>query len=244
MASFIDRIGYDPTWMSSSCNRAIVLLLLGVAACGSADPAPADAASPDWATYVIAPGRHDAMLVDRSPRNPTDGVSSAVGRDYELILDPSAIYELTSPVQPNDQLDWNKLPGLSDCNTTDLAVEGLMFGWRWRLDLQPQVLEVTAYANNASVHLTPPTPLFVLDAADLDARTPLRYRVWRESTAYQFMVEGEIRGRVINAATTLPRRCTDVELDPLAWAAAFYFGGTSTAPHEITAKIREQAFVP
>ena len=193
---------------------------------------------------MISAGRHDAHLVDRSPGNPTDGVSDAVGRDYELILDPSAIYELTAPVQPDDQLDWNKLSGLSDCNQTDLAVDGLMFGWRWRIDLQPPVLEITAYANNARVHLTPSTPLVVLDASDLEARVPLRYRVWREPASYHFAVEGEIRGRTIAATAALPRRCPDVELDPLAWASAFYFGGTTTAPHEMTATIREVAFVP
>lgn len=193
-----------------------------------------------WATYIIPAGRHDAMLVDRVPKNPIDGVTSTIGRDFELILDPSAIYEITEPVEPTDQLDWNKLPGLSDCNTVDLSVDGIMFGWRWRLDVQ--VLEVTAYANNASVHLTPDTTLFTLDAADLDAREPLRYRLWRETAQYQVSVTGSIRGRAIDVVATMPRRCTEVELDPLAWAGAFYFGGTSTAPHEITAQIREIAF--
>ncbi len=223
---------------------AVRCTLVLLAACGSSPSTPDAMTEPAWATYVIAAGRHDARLVDRSPGNPTDGVSDAVGGDYELILDPSAIYVLTAPVQPNDQLDWNKLPGLSDCNQTDLAVEGLMFGWRWRIDLQPPVLEIAAYANNASVHLTPATPLVVLDAADLEARTPLHYRVWRDTAMYQFAVDGEIRGRAIAATVTLPRRCTDVELDPLAWASAFYFGGTTTAPHEMTAMIREAAFVP
>jgi hypothetical protein len=209
-------------------------------ACGGAESSTPDAASLGWATYIIAAGEHDATLVDRVPKNPIDGVTSTVGRDFELILDPSAVYEITEPVEPTDQLDWNKLPGLSDCNTIDLSVDGIMFGWRWRLDLQ--ALEVTAYANNASVHLTPDTTLFTLDAADLDAREPLHYRLWREAAQYQVSVTGSIRGRAIDAAATLPRRCTDVEVDPLAWAAAFYFGGTSTAPHEITAAIREIAF--
>ena len=84
----------------------------------------------------------------------------------------------------------------------------------------------------------------MLDAADLEARTPLHYRVWRENATYQFAVDGEIRGRTIAATATLPRRCIDVELDPLAWASAFYFGGTTTAPHEMTAMIREAALVP
>ncbi|MBA3504146.1 MAG: hypothetical protein H0T65_27535, partial [Deltaproteobacteria bacterium] len=95
------------------------------------------------------------------------------------------------------------------------------------------VLEVAAYANNAGVHLTSDV-LFTLDAADLEARAPIRYRVWREAGSYGF----EARGRVV----MLPRRCAGAPLDPSAWAGAFYFGGTSTAPHEITAQIRERAF--
>jgi hypothetical protein len=219
------------------------LAILAVTACGG-DEARPDAFELPWATYVIDAGRHDAQLVDRMPKNPIDGVVSTVGRDYDLILDPSAIYELTDPVEPTDQFDWNKLPGLSDCNTVDLSVDGIMLGWRWRLDLAPQVLEITAYANNAGVHLTPEQPLFVLDAADLEARAPLRYRLWRELSHYEVHVEGTMRGRTIAANATLPRRCSEVELDPIAWAGAFYFGGTSTAPHQITAKIRERGFSP
>ncbi|MBA3456914.1 MAG: hypothetical protein H0T42_27745 [Deltaproteobacteria bacterium] len=224
--------------------RPGLLSLVAVCACSSPASAPDAPAEPEWATYVIRAGRHDAQIIDRSLTNPTDGVSDAIGRDYELILDPSAIYELVDPVEPTDQLDWNKLPGLSDCNQTDLKVDGLMFGWRWRIDLVPHVLEITAYANNAGVHLTPSAPLFVLDADDLGALAPLHYRVWRESATYQFSVDGEVRGRAIDASVALPRRCSTVELDPLAWASAFYFGGTTTAPHEMTAKIREAAFVP
>lgn len=216
---------------------------LFVAACDGSAPAPSDA-PPErtWATYVIAAGHHEATLVGRSPKNPIDGVVSVVGRDYELALDPSAIYELTMPTQPEDQLDWNKLPGLSDCNTVDLSVDGMMLGWRWRLDLQ--VLEVTAYANNAGVHLQSDQPLFTLDAADLDAREPLRYRLWREPALYRVSVSGAVRGRTIDATASLPRRCSEVELDPIAWAAGFYFGGTSVAPHEMTARMRETMFVP
>ena len=219
--------------------RGARALFVTLAACspGPADHAPDASTERAWATYVIAAGRHDAQLLGREPRNPMDGVASVVGRDYELVLDPSAIYELTAPTEPNDQLDWNKLPGLSDCAQVDLAVDGLMFGWRWSPD--HGVLEITAYANNDREHLTIPSPLVILDAADLDARAPLRYRLWREPAAYAFEITGAIRGRTIDARATLPRRCTDVELAPLAWASALYFGGTSVAPHEVTAQIRE-----
>lgn len=217
-----------------------VLALVAIAACSSPAAEPPAPDAPTWATYTIATGAHDAHLTDRSPKNPTDGVTSAIGRDYDFILDPSAIYTLTNPTDPTDQLDWNKLPGFSDCGETDLSIDGAMFGWRWNVDLS--VLELTAYANNASVHLTPDAPLFTLAADDLAARSPMHYRVWREPTQYRFEVTGEVRGRPVDVSATLPRRCADAELDPLAWASALYFGGTSTAPHEITAQIHERRF--
>src|SRR5204862_5021079 len=103
-------------------RRSIVHAGWLLAACGSSDGAGPDAAAErTWAQYVIAAGAHDAQLVDRTPKNPIDGVVSVVGREYELVLDPSAIYELTAPTEPDDQFDWNKLPGLSDCNTVDLS---------------------------------------------------------------------------------------------------------------------------
>jgi len=232
----------------SSLVRTPAIAVLALAACGAPTAgdldASVDAPALAWATYVIAPGHHDAQLVGRQPKNPIDGVASVVGRSFELALDASAIYALTMPTEPADQFDWNKLPGLSDCGAIDLSGAGRMFGWRGRLDLTPPVPEVTASANNASVHLTPEAPLFTLDAADLEAQAPLHYRLWREPTLYRFAVEGEVRGRAITATATLPRRCTDEVLDPLAWAGAFYFGGTSTAPHEVTARIRERPFSP
>ena len=212
---------------------------------------PADTVAPDaavvtdapeersFATYTILPGAHSAQLSDREPRNPIDGVVSVTGRDYELALNSSAIYELTMPTDPADQFDWNKLPGLSDCGEIDLSKDGAMFGWRWRLDVSPPVLEVTAYANNAGTHLWLDAPLFTLDADDLAADQPLRYTVARAADHYEFTVTGAIRGRIIDVAATHPRRCADQPTDPLAWAGAFYFGGTSTAPHVLTARIRE-----
>ena len=133
-------------------------------------------------------------------------VSGVSGREYELAFDTSARYVLTQPAQPGDQLDWNKLPGVSDCGTVDLARDGMMFGWRWRLDTKPEVLEVTAYANNAGTHLTPPAPMTTLDAADLASVTPLRYRVWADGPVYRFRITGTMRGRAIDVEETLTRR--------------------------------------
>lgn len=194
--------------------RALVLLL---AAC--------TVPSEHFATYTIAAGMHESIVTDRIPKDPIDGVTDVTERDYELALDRSAIYDLGT----DDQLDWNKLPGLSDCGEVDLAKAGAMFGWRWRVDLQ--VLEITGYANVAGVHCTLDAPLVTLDADELDAL--LTYRVARTDTAYVFSI-GAVSGE-------LPRGCAGAPLDPLAWASSFYFGGTSVAPHAITARMHELA---
>lgn len=226
--------------------RPACLAALMAGACGGAPSAPdaaapIDAAGEVWATYTIPRGQHPAVVSGGGPDNPLRGVVSVAGRDFRFAFDPSAAYVLTMPTQPEDQLDWNKLPGLSDCTQPDLSVNGLMFGWRWRIDVEPHVLEVTAYANNDRVHLTAPTML-TLTADELALDAPLDYRLAIDGATYRFAIAGTIGGRPIAATAELPRVCTNAATDP-KWAAGFYFGGTSVAPQEITARILERTFV-
>jgi hypothetical protein len=221
-------------------------LLFGLAACSSpvspAADASIDAPPPDpWATYTVAAGSHSATITGGGEGNPLRAIVEVGGRDFQFAFDPSAAYVITNPVQPDDQLDWNKLPGLSDCGTPDLSENGAMFGWRWRIDLDPPVLEVTAYANNDGVHLTTPT-LVTLTAAELAADAPLRYRLAFDGDRYRFTIAGSIAGRPIDTAGDLPRICPAT--DPLAvkWAAGLYFGGTSVAPSPITGRVSEIPF--
>jgi hypothetical protein len=251
IATRADRVALIATCadrVAMLATRALALGLL-VAACGAPDPAATDAAiaidapADPWATYTIAAGQHPSTITGGGPGNPLRAIATAAGRDYLFALNPSAQYVLTMPTQPDDQLDWNKLPGLSDCGTVDLSDNGLMFGWRWRTDLDPQVLEVTAYANNDGVHLTVPT-MVTLGAAELAADAPLRYRLAIDGDRYRFTITGDLAGRPIDAAAELPRICPAVAADFTKWAAGFYFGGTSVAPQPITARISEQPFVP
>lgn len=197
-----------------------------------------------WARYTIKPGKHWGTLTLGDAGNPmSDLVQGVSTRDYEFAFDASAAYTLVDMVQPDDQLDWNKLPGLSDCNEFDLSQDGVMFAWRWRLDTTPNVLEVTAYANNAGKHLwMDDPPLLTLDRDDLESDTPLRYRLFLEESVYRFVVSGTVRGRKIDVETTLPRRCADLPPDELElqWAAGLYFGGTSLAPQQITGRVFER----
>jgi hypothetical protein len=195
-----------------------------------------------WPRYVLAPGAHVSSLVPGERGNPLGGLVRAVTeRAYALAFDASAMYVLTAPTQPDDQLDWNKLPGLSDCGTVDLAVDGLMFGWRWRLDTSPNQLEITAYANNAGVHLTAKEALVALDETDVTNATPLNYRLSISGAEYRFSIFGEIRGRRVDASSVLPRRCADVPPSTLdfQWASSLYFGGTSTSPQTIETSVFE-----
>lgn len=210
---------------------------------GAPDPClpvfPLPVAGSGWSRYDIAAGAHSATVTRGAAATaPKAGFSTAAGRRYHFAFEPSAAYVLTNPTQPEDQFDWNKLPGLSDCGQLDLAQDGWMFGWRWRTDLTPRVLEVTAYANNAGTHLTPSVPLLTLTAEQLAERVPLWFElgISADGQRYEFRVAGPGRR---HATTTLPRRCTGSSTTTLKWASGFYFGGTSTAPTAIRGWIDE-----
>jgi hypothetical protein len=166
--------------------------------------------------------------------SPLGGFSSVSQRTYKFAFDASAEYVLTAV--PEDQWDWNKLPGLSDCGNSSLAKNGLMWAWRWRPDLE--LLEVNAYWNNDSTHLWPDQPLFTLTRAELAAGAPLTYSIGINADSYSFSVSGTINGRAINASTTARRACPNGS-SLFRWASGLYFGGTSTAPHPVTGKVFE-----
>ena len=202
-------------------------------------PFPTPAPGAGWSRYDIATGAHSATVTRGAQATaPRAGFSTAAGRRYHFLFDATARYVLTNPTQPEDQFDWNKLPGLSDCGDLDLSQNGWMFGWRWRTDLAPPRLEVTAYANNNGTHLTPADPLVTLTAAQLDARVPLWFdlAISADRQRYEFEVAGPGSRQ---ATATLPRQCPSGSTSTLKWASGFYFGGTSTAPTPITGWINE-----
>lgn len=187
-----------------------------------------------WAKYTLAAGAHSASVAQNgAPRLPLAGLATVSARSYQFSFDATAMYVIANPAQPDDQLDWNKLPGLSDCGQFDLAADGLMFGWRWRPDLSPPVLEIAHYANNGGTHLYPSTPLLSLAESELRAEVPLRYELTITTTEYRFRVVGNTGARAVDVSATFTRRCTSSTV-ALKWASGFYFGGTSTAPQRIT----------
>lgn len=208
------------------------------AECLPAYPTPAPGSG--WSKYTIASGAHSAAVTRGSQAtNPLAGFTSVGARRYHFLFDSTARYVLTNPTQPEDQFDWNKLPGISDCGGLDLSQNGWMFGWRWRTDLAPRRLEVTAYANNNGTHLTPPAPMLVLTEQQVVASVPLWFdlSVSPDRQSYQFRVTGPGSR---TATATLPRQCPATSPTGLKWASGFYFGGTSTAPNAITGWINER----
>ena len=219
----------------------------GAVDAGAVDAGVVDA-GPDpnhvgWARYTLAVGSHSAVVAQNgAPQLPLAGFSSSTGRNYQFILNASAMYVLTNPVDPTDQFDWNKLPGLSDCGQLDLAQDGTMFAWRWRLDTTPRVLELAHYANNAGTHLYPNQGIVTLDEADLRAEEPLRFALsigGAGNSKYLYRISGTVRGRAIDVSAEHPRRCASTSTSSFKWASGFYFGGTSTAPSVITGFILE-----
>ncbi len=195
-----------------------------------------------WARYDIAAGSHTATVtLPTGAPVPRAGFHTVSGRTFDIQLNNSFHYLITNPTQPEDQFDWNKFPGLSDCGQLDLSVNGAMFVWRWRVDVTPNVLEIGAYANNDSVHLDSGMMATLTDA-DLATNPELHLSFtiggnWNEK--YLFALTGTVNGRTISANAELPRQCPTTSISSVKWASGLYFGGTSVAPTPIHAGIIE-----
>jgi hypothetical protein len=217
-------------------RRTVSLLLAALTivlatACLPTHPRPAP--GPGWNTHSIARGQHNATVQrGRTAPAPLLAFTNVPGRIYHLIFDASARYVLTDPTEPEDQLDWNKLPGLSDCGDTDLARNGLMFAWRWRTDTVPRRLEINAYANQEGVHHWLDQPMLTLNRAQVDARKPIwfRLRISNDRRSYEFTLRTVIGGREIVRSARLDRSCPARSRTVPKWAGGYYFGGTSVAP--------------
>ena len=218
-------------------RRAILAAGLAlVVATGCLPSHPRPVAGPGWNTHTIARGQHSATVTrGASAPAPLLGPTRVAGRTYHFTFDSSARYVLTNPTEPEDQLDWNKLPGLSDCAQPDLAVNGLMFAWRWRTDLVPKVLEINAYWNDDGEHHWLEVPLLTLTRAQVDARKPIwfRLRISNDRQRYEFSLRTVLAGEEVVRTATADRPCPARGRDVRKWAGGFYFGGTSVAPQRI-----------
>jgi hypothetical protein len=160
-----------------------------------------------YTLYQIKKGQHSSK----------HGISTHSGMllKFKARFDGSAVYETSSPM---NQLDINKLYGVSDCNSHHQK-NSARFGWRWHNGN----LEIHAYVYNNGERRSQ----FI---TTVDLNKVYDYEIMLLEDAYVFKVNNEYK--------QLPRikkckRGVFYKLYP-------YFGGDETAPHDITIAIHEK----
>lgn len=134
---------------------------------------------------------------------------------FVVKFDSSAVYETSDSA---NQCDINKLYGFTDC-CSSIHENSARFGWRW----YNNHLELHAYCyNNGSVSK------HFLNNANIGEEISCLLKISGDKYIFQ----------VNNLKTVVvPRGCS---CDSITKFKCFpYFGGTETAPHDITIKIKD-----
>ena len=129
-------------------------------------------------------------------------------------FDSSAIY---SNVNPNNQLDINKLYGFSDNSSTHQQFSA-RFGWRW----SDNALRLFGYVYNDGIRNSKE-----LGTVSIGAENNFSIKV--NPISYVFSVNGKV--------DSLPR--TSITAKAVGYKLYPYFGGDETAPHNIYIWIKE-----
>jgi hypothetical protein len=163
----------------------------------------------DYATYTIQKGKN---YCDSNTFEIIDGAELL---DFLVVFDSSCIY---TNVDPNNQLDINKLMGFSDCNTHHQA-NSARFGWNW----MEGKLHLYAYCYNNSVR-----DFKMLATVPLGTAQHLKMYV--ADNNYIFQVNGK--------NDTMPRFCATNTIT--GYRLLPYFGGDEPAPHTVKIRIKYQ----
>ncbi len=155
--------------------------------------------------YVIREGEHHATLTYES--------IELENMKFKALFDSTAIYQTTDPV---NQVDINKLYGLSDCNSYH-HTNSARFGWRW----YEGKLEIWAYCYENGEQ----TSAFV-DTVSLNQFYD--YKISFEKNKYIFQLNDK--------AIEMPRVCED---KARGYKLFPYFGGDEAAPKNISIWIEE-----
>ena len=210
---------------------ALLLTVLSGASRANESPLEAAAEAAHFGKRTVHRGHHYALALP--------SLTTASGVAYRFAFDDSAIYTLSAA----NQLDYNKLPGFSDCGSIDLAQNGAMFGWRW--NPATQRVQISAYANAGGRHQywenhPSSVKLVELDPKEFLAFAPLHYAIEIQGGDYTFRVWGTLPGgRVIDASSRLQRGCSD-RPRRLKLGSTLYFGGTQTAPHDVSGWVLDE----
>jgi hypothetical protein len=163
----------------------------------------------DYTTYTIQKGKN---YCDDNTFAIIDGAELL---DFLVVFDSSCIY---TNVDPENQLDINKLMGFSDCNTHH-QVNSARFGWNW----MEGKLHLYAYCYNNCVR-----SFKMLGTVPLGAAQHLKMYV--ADNNYIFQVNGK--------NDTMPRFCATNTIT--GYRLLPYFGGDEPAPHTVKIRIKYQ----
>lgn len=157
--------------------------------------------------YTIKKNRHRSVIkVNRTQKQ---------SFDIQVQFDESAQYDSQDPA---NQLDVNKLWGVSDCGTTH-SKNSIRFGWRW--DLDAEQIEILMYRRKNSE--------FSFKSLGYTNIGNLNY-MSLNITADSYVMT--LNGVTDSMSRSCDTPCSRYYLYP-------YFGGTDRAPHDVTILIKQ-----
>jgi hypothetical protein len=159
--------------------------------------------------YVIEKGGHYSDV---------SGVSSIETDEFNFVakFDSSAIYTFTDTLE---QLDINKLYGFTEDNLSNDRYNSARIGWRW----YKNQLQLFAYCYNKGV----------LENETMITKVSIGKEVVcsikNQGASYLFIVDG--------TSVSMPRKSTSTRFK--GYKLFPYFGGTQTAPHNVTILLKD-----
>lgn len=159
----------------------------------------------DWVTYTILPNEHSHTK--SSFLSFTDSMLH-----FNVVFDSSCVYQ---SIDPDNQLDWNKVAGFSDCNSLHQS-NSLRLGWRYTPD---EGIELAAYYYIDGLRgYTIVDTVQILDTTEVKLTRSTRYNTW-----------------VNNRNTKTNRHCSE---RPNGYRLMPYFGGDESAQDTVRIHIQ------
>jgi len=158
-----------------------------------------------YTTYKIKEGNHKSTY--RYNTTQSNFIT------FSVIFDSSAIYQTQNPI---NQLDVNKLYGVSDCGCNHMKYS-MRVGWRW-VDNTLELLWYRHKNGNFDFDIITTIPL----------NTPVTCSITLTGDIYEVCVDGVCK--------TIIRPC---EEDYKKYYLYPYFGGNEKAPHDIKISLKQ-----
>ena len=138
--------------------------------------------------------------------------------EFNAYFNETAQYDLGD----EDQLDVNKLYGVSDCGTLHTKNSARM-GWRW--NKESQKLEILGFT-----HVNGLFDFKLIATANLNQSYTYKIELNSSKDSYVFSFN--------HSQVSMPRGCQENTIS--GYKLYPYFGGNKTAPHEVLIKIAER----